>query len=98
EKPEQVPLSPDYVPGLEHADDEIVAGDQSGAEDASPTAQSPYYVPKTDPEADPEEDDKEDPEEDPIDYTANGGDDRDDKMDIEKDKDDDMDIEANEED
>nr|GFC87210.1 hypothetical protein [Tanacetum cinerariifolium] len=30
------PPSPDYVPGPEHADDEIVAEDQSYAEDASP--------------------------------------------------------------
>ncbi|GKA79065.1 hypothetical protein Tco_0785602, partial [Tanacetum coccineum] len=61
-----------------HADDEIVAEDQPYAEEASPTAQSPDYVPETDPEADPEEDDDEDPEEDPIDYPADGGDDGDD--------------------
>ncbi|GKA41019.1 hypothetical protein Tco_0733612 [Tanacetum coccineum] len=98
EEPEQAPLSPDYVPGPEHADNEIVAEDQPGAEDASPTAQSPDYVPESDPEADPEEDDDEDPEEDPIDYPADGGDDGDDEMDIEEDEDDDMDIEADEED
>ncbi|GJY33816.1 hypothetical protein Tco_0418285 [Tanacetum coccineum] len=98
EEPEQAPLSPDYVPGPEHADDEIVAEDQPYAEDASPTAQSPDYVPETDPEADPEEDDDEDPEEDPIDYPADGGDDGDDEMDIEEDEDDDMDIDADEED
>ncbi|GJU81033.1 hypothetical protein Tco_1283398 [Tanacetum coccineum] len=57
----------DYVPGPEHADDEIVAEDQPYAEDASPTAQSPDYVPESDPEADPEKDDDEDPEEDPAD-------------------------------
>ncbi|GKD83497.1 hypothetical protein Tco_1350336 [Tanacetum coccineum] len=98
EEPDQTPPSPDYVPGPEHADDEIVAEDQPYAEEASPTAQSPDYVPETDPEADPEEDDDEDPEEDPIDYPADGGDDGDDEMDIEEDEDDDMDIEANEED
>ncbi|GKA12128.1 hypothetical protein Tco_0691674 [Tanacetum coccineum] len=98
EEPEQAPLLPNYVPGPKHADDEIVAEDQPGAEDASPTAQSPDYVPETDPEADPEEDDDEDPEEDPIDYPADGGDDGDDEMDIEEDEDDDMDIEADEED
>ncbi|GJR79502.1 hypothetical protein Tco_0150287 [Tanacetum coccineum] len=92
------PPSPDYVPGAEHADDEIVAEDQPYAEDASPIAQSPDYVPESDPEADPEEDDDEDPEEDPIDYPADGGDDGDDEMDIEEDEDDDMDIEADEED
>ncbi|GJS58599.1 putative ribonuclease H-like domain-containing protein [Tanacetum coccineum] len=79
EEPEQAPPSPDYVPGPEHTDDEIVAEDQPGAEDASPTAQSPDYVPESDPEADPEEDDDEDPEEDPVDYSADGGDDGDDE-------------------
>ncbi|GJV43464.1 hypothetical protein Tco_1428000 [Tanacetum coccineum] len=89
------PPSPDYVPGPEHADDEIVAEDQPYAEDASPTAQSPDYVPESDPEADPEEDDDEDPEEDPVDYPANGGDDGDDEEgSSEDDEDDDMDIEA----
>ncbi|GJR01993.1 hypothetical protein Tco_0524977 [Tanacetum coccineum] len=53
EEPEQAPPSPDYVPGPEHADDEIVAEDQPYAEDASPTVQSPDYVPESDPEADP---------------------------------------------
>ncbi|GJV46741.1 hypothetical protein Tco_1436953 [Tanacetum coccineum] len=94
EEQRQAPLLPDYVPGPEHADDEIVAEDQPGAEDASPAAQSPDYVPDTDPEADPEEDDDEDPEEDPIDYPADGGDDGDDEMDIEEDEDDDMDIDC----
>ncbi|GKD57973.1 hypothetical protein Tco_1295482, partial [Tanacetum coccineum] len=40
----------------------------------------------------------EDPEEDPIDYSADGGDDGDDEMDIKEDKDNDMDIEADEDD
>nr|GFD38684.1 hypothetical protein [Tanacetum cinerariifolium] len=60
--------SPDYVPGPEHADDEIVAEDQPYAEDALPNAQSPEYVPKSDLEAHPEDNDDEDPEEDPVDY------------------------------
>ncbi|GJR81749.1 hypothetical protein Tco_0152534 [Tanacetum coccineum] len=98
EEPEHAPPSPDYVPGAEHADDEIVAEDHPYAEDASPIAQSPDYVPESDPEADPEEDDDKDPEEDPIDYPADGGDDGDDEMDIEEDEDADMDIDANEED
>ncbi|GJZ27797.1 hypothetical protein Tco_0572444 [Tanacetum coccineum] len=63
EEPEQAPPSPDYVPGPEHTDDEIVAEDQPGAEDASPTAQSPDYVSESDPEADPEEGADEDEEE-----------------------------------
>ncbi|GJS58994.1 hypothetical protein Tco_0653778 [Tanacetum coccineum] len=98
EEPEHAPPSPDYVPGPEQADDEIVAEDQPYAEDASPIALSPDYVPESDPEADPEEDDDEDPEEDPIDYPADGGDDGDDEMDIEEDEDADMDIDADEED
>ncbi|GKB78309.1 hypothetical protein Tco_0945204 [Tanacetum coccineum] len=77
EEPEQAPPSPDYVLGPEHTDDEIVNEDQPDAEDASPTTQSPDYVPESDPKADLEEDDDEDPEEDP--------DDEDDDMDIEAD-------------
>nr|GEV41224.1 hypothetical protein [Tanacetum cinerariifolium] len=98
EDPEQAPPSPDYVPSLEHADDEIVADEQPYAEDASPTAQSPKYVPESDLEAHPEDDDDEDPEEDPVDYPADGGDDGDDEEGSSEDEeDDDMDIEANEE-
>nr|GFC68731.1 hypothetical protein [Tanacetum cinerariifolium] len=37
----QAPPSPDYIPGPEYADDEIVAEDHQYAEDASPIAQSP---------------------------------------------------------
>ncbi|GJZ79264.1 hypothetical protein Tco_0644101, partial [Tanacetum coccineum] len=70
EELEQAPPSLDYVPGQEYADDEIVAEDQPYADDASPTTQSPDYVPESDPEADREEDDDEDPEEDPVDYLA----------------------------
>nr|GEZ63923.1 hypothetical protein [Tanacetum cinerariifolium] len=101
EEPEQAPPSPDYVPGPEHADDEIVAEDQPYAEDASPIAQSPEYVPESDFEEHPENDDNEDPEEDPVDYPADGGDDGDDEEesseDDEDDEDDEMDIEAEEE-
>nr|GEX32770.1 hypothetical protein [Tanacetum cinerariifolium] len=39
-EPEKAPPLLDYVPGLEHVDDEIIAEDQPYAEDASPTAQS----------------------------------------------------------
>nr|GFB26072.1 hypothetical protein [Tanacetum cinerariifolium] len=56
-----------YIPGPEHVDDEIIAEDQPYAEDASPIAQSPEYVPESDFEAHPEDDDDEDPEEDPAD-------------------------------
>nr|GFA87181.1 hypothetical protein [Tanacetum cinerariifolium] len=95
EEPEQAPPSPDYIPGPEHANDEIVAEDQPYAEDASPIAQSPEYVPESDFEAHPEDDDDEDPEGDPVDYPADRGDDGDDKEESsEDDEDDEMDIEA----
>nr|GFA69736.1 hypothetical protein [Tanacetum cinerariifolium] len=98
EDPEQAPPSPDYVLGPKHANDEIVGEDQPYAEDASPTAQSPEYVPESDLEAHPEDDDDEDPEEDPVDYPADGGDDGDDEEgSSEDDEDDDMDIKADEE-
>nr|GEZ75083.1 putative reverse transcriptase domain-containing protein [Tanacetum cinerariifolium] len=101
EEPEQATPSPDYVPGPEHADNEIVAEDQPYAEDASPIAQSPKYVPESNFEVHSEDDDDKDPEEDPIDYLADGGDDGDDEEesseDDEEDEDDDMDVEADEE-
>nr|GFB18618.1 Gag protease polyprotein [Tanacetum cinerariifolium] len=94
----QAPPSPDYIPGPEHADDEIVAEDQPYAEDASPIAQSPEYVPESDFEMHPEDDDDEDPEEDPVDYPAHGGDDGDDEEESSEDEEDDeMDVEADEE-
>nr|GFB60832.1 integrase, catalytic region, zinc finger, CCHC-type, peptidase aspartic, catalytic [Tanacetum cinerariifolium] len=65
--PEQAPPSPEYVPCLEHAEDEIVAEEQPYSEDASPNAQSPEYVLESDLEAHPKDDDDEDPEEDPVD-------------------------------
>nr|GEZ83390.1 reverse transcriptase domain-containing protein [Tanacetum cinerariifolium] len=40
----RAPPSPDYIPGLEHVDDEIIADDQPYAEDASPITQSPEEV------------------------------------------------------
>ncbi|GJW04886.1 hypothetical protein Tco_1563742 [Tanacetum coccineum] len=64
-----------FVSSPEHANDEIVVEDHhmGGAfweRIATPTAQSPDYVPESDLEADPEEDDDEDPKEDPVDYPA----------------------------
>nr|GEW93953.1 hypothetical protein [Tanacetum cinerariifolium] len=90
-EPEQALPLPDYVPGPEHVDDEIVA------EDASPTAQLPEYVPESDLEAYLEEDDDEDPKEDLVDYPIDGGDDGDDKEgSSEDDEDDDIYIKADE--
>nr|GFA70729.1 hypothetical protein [Tanacetum cinerariifolium] len=98
EEPEQAPPSPDYIPGPEHADDEIVAEDQPYAEDASPIAQSPEYIPESNFEMHPEDDDNEDPEEDPVDYPVDGGDDGDDEEESsEDDEDDEIDVEADEE-
>nr|GFD03516.1 hypothetical protein [Tanacetum cinerariifolium] len=82
EEPEQAPPSPDYIPGPEHSDDEIVAEDQPYAEDASPIAQSPEYVPESDFEAHPEDNDDEDLEEDHVDYLTDGEDDGDDEEEI----------------
>ncbi|GJZ54709.1 putative reverse transcriptase domain-containing protein [Tanacetum coccineum] len=65
---------------------------------ASPTAQSPNYVLKSDPEEDLEEDDDEDPEEDPADYPADGGDDGDDEDEPSNDDEDEkVDIEVDDE-
>ncbi|GJY79375.1 putative reverse transcriptase domain-containing protein [Tanacetum coccineum] len=80
EEPESVPPSPDYVPGPEYpgylapADDEIVAEDQSYADDTSLVALSPGYVTDSDPE--------EDSEDGIVDYPADGGDDDDDDDDF----------------
>nr|GFA71335.1 hypothetical protein [Tanacetum cinerariifolium] len=94
----QAPPSPDYIPGPEHADDEIVVEDQPYAEDASPIAQSPEYVPESDFAAHPEDDDDEDLKKDPVDYPADEGDENDDEEESsEDDEDDDMDIEVDEE-
>ncbi|GKF47307.1 hypothetical protein Tco_0137109, partial [Tanacetum coccineum] len=81
------PVYPEYMP---HKDEMFPAEKQPLPVAASPTAQSPDYVPKSDPEADPEEDDAEDPEEDPVNYHADRGDDGDD----EDDEDEEVDIEA----
>nr|GFD42823.1 hypothetical protein [Tanacetum cinerariifolium] len=84
--------------GPEHADDEIVAEDQPYAEDASPIAQSPEYIPESDFEMHPDDDDDEDLEEDHVDYPADGGDDGDDEKESSEDEEDDeMDVEADEE-
>ncbi|GJW80224.1 putative reverse transcriptase domain-containing protein [Tanacetum coccineum] len=61
------PMYPEYMP----QEDEILPAEEQPlpAAAASPTADSPGYVPESDPEEEPEEDD-EDPEEDPADYPA----------------------------
>ncbi|GJY83102.1 hypothetical protein Tco_0496478 [Tanacetum coccineum] len=68
------PMYPEYMP----QEDEILSAEEQPlpATAASPTADSPGYVPESDPEEEPEEDD-EDPEEDPADYPADGDEDED---------------------
>ncbi|GKA61360.1 hypothetical protein Tco_0760767, partial [Tanacetum coccineum] len=99
----QAPLPLDFVPEPVYPefmppDDEVLpAEEQPLPAAASPTDQSPGYIPESDPEEDPEEDD-EDPEEDPADYPADrdddeeeeepSGDDTDDKKEDEEDEED----------
>nr|GFC46755.1 hypothetical protein [Tanacetum cinerariifolium] len=49
-------------------DDVFPAEEQPLPVAATPTADSPGYIPEFDPKGDPKEDDEEDPEEDPVDY------------------------------
>ncbi|GJV43815.1 hypothetical protein Tco_1428351 [Tanacetum coccineum] len=75
-------MYPEYMP----QEDEILpAEEQPLPATASPTADSPGYVPESDPEEEPEEDD-EDPEEDPADYPADRDDDDDDDEDEDEDE------------
>ncbi|GKD04836.1 hypothetical protein Tco_1179810, partial [Tanacetum coccineum] len=77
-------------------DELFLAEEQPLPAAASPTAQSPNYVPESDPGANPEKDDDEDLKEDPVDYPADGGDDGDDEDESSEDDEDDdkVDIEA----
>ncbi|GJV78558.1 putative reverse transcriptase domain-containing protein [Tanacetum coccineum] len=66
-------MYPEYMP----QEDEILpAEEQPLPATASPTTDSPGYIPECNPEEEPEEDD-EDPEEDPADYLVDGDDDDD---------------------
>ncbi|GKA92307.1 hypothetical protein Tco_0814232 [Tanacetum coccineum] len=100
----EYPPSPDFVPEpvypefMPPEDEVLPAEEQPLPAAASPTADSPGYVPESDPEEDPEEDDDEDPEEDHADYPAdrgNDGDDEDESSD--DDEDNDVDIKGDEE-
>nr|GEY71564.1 hypothetical protein [Tanacetum cinerariifolium] len=101
EEPEQAPPSPVYIPYVPEPvypeymppeDDVFLAEEQPLPAAASPTADSPGYIPESDPNEDPEEDDDEDPEEDPDDYPA----DHDDEEDEEEPSGDDVDEEQDE--
>nr|GEZ64984.1 reverse transcriptase domain-containing protein [Tanacetum cinerariifolium] len=79
EEPQQAPPSPVYIPYVPEPvyreyippeDDVFLAKEQPLPVAASPTAESPRYIPESDPDEDPEEDDDEDLEEDPADYVA----------------------------
>ncbi|GJV34763.1 hypothetical protein Tco_1395163 [Tanacetum coccineum] len=78
-------------------DEVLPAEEQPLPTAASPTANSPGYVPESDPKEDPEEDDEEDPKEDPADYPTDGGDDGDDEDESSDDDEDDVDIKGDEE-
>nr|GFA71991.1 hypothetical protein [Tanacetum cinerariifolium] len=68
------PVYPEYIPP---EDDVFLAKEQPLLATASPTAESPRYIPESDPNEDPEEEDDEDPEEDPADYPIDHDDDDD---------------------
>nr|GFC34726.1 hypothetical protein [Tanacetum cinerariifolium] len=84
EEPEQAPPSPVYIPYVPEPeypeyippeDKVFPAEEQLLPATASPTTDSPRYIPESDPDEDPEDDDEEDPEEDPTDYPADHDDD-----------------------
>nr|GFB69239.1 hypothetical protein [Tanacetum cinerariifolium] len=84
EEPEQAPPSPVYIPYVPEPvypeyipseDDVFPAEEQPLSVAASPTAESPGYIPKFDPDEDPKDDDDEDPEEDPANYPDDHDDD-----------------------
>nr|GFA22784.1 hypothetical protein [Tanacetum cinerariifolium] len=67
------PVYPEYIPVK---DEVFPAEEQPLPVAASPTTDSPGYIPESDPDEDPEDDDDdEDPEEDPADYPADHDDD-----------------------
>ncbi|GKB27146.1 hypothetical protein Tco_0866547, partial [Tanacetum coccineum] len=101
--PEYPPL-PDFVlesvyPEFMPPEDEVLpAKEQPLPTAASPTVDSPGYLPESNPEEDPEKDDDVDLEEDPFDYPADRGDDGDDEDESsDDDKDEDVDIDRDEE-
>ncbi|GJX66953.1 hypothetical protein Tco_0302680 [Tanacetum coccineum] len=98
----QAPLPPNFVPEpvyqefMPPEDEVFPAEEQPLLAAASPTAQSPGYVPESDLEEDPEEDDY-DPEEDPANYPTDRDDDDDEEEPSGDDADDDEDEEEDEE-
>nr|GEW41257.1 putative reverse transcriptase domain-containing protein [Tanacetum cinerariifolium] len=79
EEPEQAPPLPIYLPYVPELvypeykppeDDVFPVEEQPLPVTATPTADSPGYIPEFDPQGDPKEDDEDDPEEDPADSTV----------------------------
>nr|GFA80928.1 hypothetical protein [Tanacetum cinerariifolium] len=73
EEPEQAPPSPVYIPYVPEPvypeyippeDDVFLAEEQPLPAAASPTAESPGYIPESDPDEDPEEDEEQDEDDD----------------------------------
>nr|GEY62726.1 putative reverse transcriptase domain, ribonuclease H-like domain, aspartic peptidase domain protein [Tanacetum cinerariifolium] len=79
EEPKQAPPSPIYLPYVSELvyskymppeDDVFPAVEKPLPVAATPTTDSPGYIPEFDPKGDPEEDNEEDPKEDPVDSTV----------------------------
>ncbi|GJQ95997.1 hypothetical protein Tco_0007136 [Tanacetum coccineum] len=81
-----------YIMAAYQEDEILLAEEQPLPAAASPTADSPGYVPESDPEKELEEDD-EDPEEDPVDYPTDRDNDDDEEEEEEEDEDEDEDEE-----
>nr|GEV87827.1 reverse transcriptase domain-containing protein [Tanacetum cinerariifolium] len=88
EEPEQAPPSPVYIPYVPEPeypeymppkDDVFPAEEQSLPTAASPTTDSPGYIPESDPDEDLKDDDDEDPEEDPANYPVDHDDEEEDE-------------------
>ncbi|GJX10154.1 hypothetical protein Tco_0200013 [Tanacetum coccineum] len=99
EELEHAPPLPDLVPKpvylefMPPEDEVFPAEEQPLPSSASPTTDSPGYVPESDSEEDPEED----PEEDHVDYPVDRGDDGDHEDKLSDDDEDDVDIKGDEE-
>ncbi|GJV89151.1 hypothetical protein Tco_1533089 [Tanacetum coccineum] len=100
----EYPPSPNFVPKpvypkfMPPEDEVLLSKEQPLPAAASPTTDSPGYVPESDPEEDPKEDDDKDPKEDPADYPADRGDNIDDDYESsDDDEGDDVDIKGDEE-
>nr|GEW04256.1 hypothetical protein [Tanacetum cinerariifolium] len=113
EEPEQAPPSPVYIPYVPEPeypeyipleDEVFLAEEQPLPAAASPTTDSPGYIPESDLDEDPEGDDDEDPKEDPADYPADHDDEEkeeepfgDDANEVDEEQDEDDDDEEEEE-